>query len=355
MRVLVQRVARAAVEAAGCVEGRIGPGLVLTVAVTKGDTSKAAETLAAKVLSLNLFPEVLDPDAPFCTNVVDNGSEILVLLQQTLCATFPTNAPNQEKALCVASARPIFDAFVAKLKEGYQEEMIIAAPPDQPSLRVDMTLEGSGTFELSAGAGAASAPTAAPKAGAARRASGNGAAPPPRPSQDDDAGENDAADEDDDLEKQLAELKEEVADPLKGIDAARKRRAGLPVKEEQEATIRVRPDISGRAAPETPAAAAARQWAANRRGGAAQAVPQYGGKAAGKGPRPARRCWGIVSLDGSSQLHAVGTGGFGYGQHNQGYTEKAAEPPAKKLRELPKGTPTVAPMCPAPGEEQEDL
>jgi len=192
-------------------------------------------------------------------------------------------------------------------------------------------------------------------------------------SESEEAGKGGAGDDQEELDKQLAALKEEVEDPLKGIDAAKRRRMGLPVKQEEPEAARVPPDLSGRAAPETPAAAAARQWAANRRANRAGVVvpPQQassfssgfakGGGKGGKSVRPPRRSWGIVSLDESSRLHGGAAGDYSYGQQSQKYFEQTAKfdeavtPAQKRARELPKGTPTVAPMCPAPGEAGEEL
>jgi len=454
MRLLVQRVSRASAEVNGASQARIGYGLVLTLGLARGDTPKAAEQLAAKVLGVNLFPELMDPDALWRTNVIDNGGEILVLLQQTLCMAFSGASPSLESALPLMEATPIFDAFVAKLRDGYQEEMVVPVVPgaSPASSRIELVCDGSSIFEL---CGPSPAVTATAKAKAQKGAGlvvgddeplkaevgvvtrflrrlptlprsriasevarlvrvlgvpqlRSSLAEAPQQEADafaealdtaahlftakqqeqimewtgltisaepaDEAGGSGAdgrGDMSDDLERQLAELKEEVEDPLKGIVAARRRRG-------QEAGV-VRSDATGRAAPDTPAVAeAARQWAANRRaaresynsGAVAGTTPQASwgwsgggkGKAGGKGVRPPRRNWGICSLDESSRLHGAGSGNFAYGQQTEAYFEKAAaggasgEPAAKRPRELPKGTPTVAPMCPAPGDTPtEDL
>merc|ERR1719401_350686 len=90
----------------------------------------------------------MDPDALWATNVVDSGSEVLVRLEQTLCSTFPKLVPDQSKTASVDKARPVFEAFVARLKHGYQDEMVVTAPIDSPSMRLEMVLEGAGVFEL---------------------------------------------------------------------------------------------------------------------------------------------------------------------------------------------------------------
>lgn len=159
---------------------------------------------------------------------------------------------------------------------------------------------------------------------------------------------------DDDLEKQLAELNNEIIDKHKGIAASKRRRAGIDVKMESKQDTddadRVRPDVAGKAAPETPAAISAREWAANRR--AQRQMPQLpwnshgkGGGKGGKGHRQ-QRSWGIVSVDESARLH-----GQKAGTHYGG--EQANK--RRALSSLPKGTPTVAPMCPDAVNETEVL
>jgi len=217
--------------------------------------------------------------------------------------------------------------------------------------------------------------------------------------------------EDVDLDAQLAELQQQVADPIGSWRRQKaKAKAGAIVKGElgepneqelelwddaqdeeeprpaAEATARPRhvPDWKGRAAPDTSAAGrasqasmAARAWVQSRAGGQAT-----GGKASakgkGKGPRPPRRgIGGIASLDHSAALHGTAPQKFQYGQlarysdrelrfqqaegaaGGEAWDEDEAEPASKRPRgpaaapRLPKGTPTVAPMCPetAPGQD----
>ena len=57
MRALVQRVERAAVRVDGEVVGEIGPGLLVLLGVTHGDTAAEADKLADKLLKLRIFPD----------------------------------------------------------------------------------------------------------------------------------------------------------------------------------------------------------------------------------------------------------------------------------------------------------
>jgi D-aminoacyl-tRNA deacylase len=57
MRALVQRVAHASVSVDGAVVGAIGPGLLVLLGVTHGDTEADADRLAAKLRALRIFDD----------------------------------------------------------------------------------------------------------------------------------------------------------------------------------------------------------------------------------------------------------------------------------------------------------
>lgn len=57
MRVLIQRVTRASVSVAGETVGKIGPGFLLLVGITHGDTSDLAAQMAQKVANLRIFDD----------------------------------------------------------------------------------------------------------------------------------------------------------------------------------------------------------------------------------------------------------------------------------------------------------
>ena len=57
MRVLIQRVTRASVSVAGEAVGKIGPGFLLLVGITHGDTPELAAQMAQKVANLRIFDD----------------------------------------------------------------------------------------------------------------------------------------------------------------------------------------------------------------------------------------------------------------------------------------------------------
>ena len=83
MRILLQRVERAAVRSGGAVVGAIGPGLVAFVGVGRDDAAPTAEALADKVADLRIFR---DDAGKTNRSLLDVGGEALVISQFTLYA-----------------------------------------------------------------------------------------------------------------------------------------------------------------------------------------------------------------------------------------------------------------------------
>jgi len=83
VRVVAQRVSRASVETGGCTVGRIGEGLLLLVAIEKGDGEKEIDFMAEKILNLRLFA---DGAGKMNLSVRDVKGEILSISQFTLAA-----------------------------------------------------------------------------------------------------------------------------------------------------------------------------------------------------------------------------------------------------------------------------
>jgi D-tyrosyl-tRNA(Tyr) deacylase len=83
MRVVAQRVARAAVEVGGLTAGEIGRGLLLLVGIERGDGEKEIAFMADRVLNLRIFPDDHDK---MNLNVQDIRGGILSVSQFTLAA-----------------------------------------------------------------------------------------------------------------------------------------------------------------------------------------------------------------------------------------------------------------------------
>ena len=87
MRIVLQRVSRAAVHVAGQERARIGPGLLLLVGVEKGDDAAAADAAAAKIAHLRVFAADPGRDERMDRSVLDTGGEVLVVSQFTLAGS----------------------------------------------------------------------------------------------------------------------------------------------------------------------------------------------------------------------------------------------------------------------------
>ena len=83
MRVVLQRVARAAVAVDGAPVSSIGPGYLLLVGVGHDDTEADAEGLAAKIAGLRIFR---DAEGKTNLDLAAVGGEALVVSQFTLYA-----------------------------------------------------------------------------------------------------------------------------------------------------------------------------------------------------------------------------------------------------------------------------
>jgi D-tyrosyl-tRNA(Tyr) deacylase len=81
MRIVLQRVSRAAVTIEGDRVSEIGRGYVLLVAAGADDAEGEAERLADKIVNLRVFP---DADGRMNLPLADAGGEILVVSQFTL-------------------------------------------------------------------------------------------------------------------------------------------------------------------------------------------------------------------------------------------------------------------------------
>jgi D-tyrosyl-tRNA(Tyr) deacylase len=84
MRIVLQRVREAWVEAAGRTVGRVGRGLCLLVGVEKGDGESDAEYLARKCVELRVFP---DAGGKMNLSLAEAGGEVLAVSQFTLAAS----------------------------------------------------------------------------------------------------------------------------------------------------------------------------------------------------------------------------------------------------------------------------
>ena len=114
MRLLIQRVRRAAVEIGGAEFSRIGQGLLVFVGIEAADTDEDIEWLVKKLLGLRIFD---DEQGVMNLDVRQVGGEVLVVSQFTLHAsTKKGNRPSYIRSAPEAISRPMYEKFVARVE-----------------------------------------------------------------------------------------------------------------------------------------------------------------------------------------------------------------------------------------------
>lgn len=138
MRALLQRVSRASVTVDGEIVGRIGPGLVVFIAVEIGDTEVDARYLAEKTAGLRIFA---DEAGKFNLSALDSRGEILVVSQFTLLAdTRRGRRPSFTGAAPPKQAESLIERFVdlllatgLRVETGqFQKHMLVEINNDGP-------------------------------------------------------------------------------------------------------------------------------------------------------------------------------------------------------------------------------
>ena len=114
MRILVQRVRRAAVDIDGKEYSRIGQGLLVLVGIEAADGAEDIEWLVKKLLGLRIFD---DEQGVMNLDVRQVGGEILAVSQFTLHAsTKKGNRPSYIRSAPEAISRPLYEQFVARVE-----------------------------------------------------------------------------------------------------------------------------------------------------------------------------------------------------------------------------------------------
>jgi D-tyrosyl-tRNA(Tyr) deacylase len=115
MRVLVQRVKKAAVTIDGGQHSSIGPGLLVFLGIEEADGAEDIGWLAAKVINLRLFA---DSNGVMNLSAAETGKEIMIVSQFTLHAsTKKGNRPSYIRAAGPEQAAPLYDSFVERTEE----------------------------------------------------------------------------------------------------------------------------------------------------------------------------------------------------------------------------------------------
>ncbi len=115
MRVVVQRVRRAAVRIEGRIHAEIGRGLVLLIGIGRGDTVGEVEYVARKCAGLRIFG---DEFGKMNRSALDVGGAMLAISQFTLYGdTRKGKRPSFTEAAPPEQAEPLYEHFVEVLRE----------------------------------------------------------------------------------------------------------------------------------------------------------------------------------------------------------------------------------------------
>jgi D-tyrosyl-tRNA(Tyr) deacylase len=115
MRILVQRVTRAAVRVSERTTGSIGAGLLALVAFTDADGDEQISWMADKLLGLRVFA---DADDKMNLALADVGGSLLVVSQFTLYGDAAKGRrPSFVDAAPPDVAIPLYERFLALLRE----------------------------------------------------------------------------------------------------------------------------------------------------------------------------------------------------------------------------------------------
>ncbi len=122
MRFIIQRVKHASVTVENEVVGKIGPGLMILVGITEGDTDEFIDHITDKFLNLRLWDDSKGARWKECVKSLNY--EILFVSQFTLYSIFKGNKPDYHFAMNGEPAKILFDKIVDNAKKKYDPNKI---------------------------------------------------------------------------------------------------------------------------------------------------------------------------------------------------------------------------------------
>jgi D-aminoacyl-tRNA deacylase len=153
MRVLLQRVKRAAVHVGEEIVASVGPGVLLFVAFKTGDGNGDLAWMAEKVVHLRIFEDAV---GKMNRSLLEVGGQALVVSQFTLYGDARKGRrPSFDAAAPAIEARALFEKFVDKVAS---HGIITASGRFQAAMLVELLNDGPVTILLDS-------PAAGPAAG----------------------------------------------------------------------------------------------------------------------------------------------------------------------------------------------
>jgi D-tyrosyl-tRNA(Tyr) deacylase len=143
MRVVAQRVARAAVRVEGETVGAIGRGLLVLCAFQASDTTECVQWMAAKLAELRIFP---DEAGKMNRSLREAEGAVLAVSQFTLYGDCRKGRrPSFVGSAPAAQAAALYEAFLAALRA---EGLPVASGVFQAMMEVELVNEGPVTLIL---------------------------------------------------------------------------------------------------------------------------------------------------------------------------------------------------------------
>ena len=143
MRVVLQRVSKAAVSIDGRVAGEIGRGFCLLVGFTHGDTPVQVDWMAEKVAGLRLFN---DAEGKMNVGLDEVGGAVLVISQFTLYGDASKGRrPSFIDAARPETAIPLYQRFLGALRD---RGLTVAAGEFGADMKVEIHNDGPVTLIL---------------------------------------------------------------------------------------------------------------------------------------------------------------------------------------------------------------
>jgi D-aminoacyl-tRNA deacylase len=141
MKAVIQRVTSASVTVEGVIAGQIGQGIMVLLAVEKGDNEAGADWLAKKIAGLRIFS---DDDGKMNLSVRDVEGALLVVSQFTLAGNCAKGKrPSFDTAAPPAEGKKLYEYFVDAVRRlGLPVETGIF----QADMQVSLVNDGPVTF-----------------------------------------------------------------------------------------------------------------------------------------------------------------------------------------------------------------